>query len=150
MTSGRGLAVLAALTLAGCGPYPRDIGGTYERIERTQALRVGLAELPASDGAAARAYVARLERVTGAKATVVSGPAERQLARLENGDLDLVIGEFAEDSPWVAEFAILEPLALRSTGRRRLGLSPVARNGENRWIGVLEREIRNSEAGNGS
>jgi hypothetical protein len=138
----RKLVLPLCLVLAGCGPYPRDVTGTLDGIERTQRFRVGFADMRARDLPAASAFVARVERATGAKATIVKGPAEAQLALLENDELDLVIGEFAKDTPWGADVTILEPLARRVAGSREMGLSPVAANGENRWIALLEREIR--------
>jgi hypothetical protein len=124
------------------GRKPKD-------IERSRELRVGLSELSASDRAAAMAFVGRLERSTGATAHIGTAPAETQLARLESDRLDLVIGEFAEDTPWIGEVAILEPLSRRKVGERVLGLSPVAANGENRWIALVEREIRDAAAQGG-
>ena len=100
------------------------------------------------DEQAARRFVVRLERATGAEATIERGPLERQLVRLEEGRLDLVIGELAEDTPWGMPVAVIEPLGRRHEGTRRLHLSPVAANGENRWIALLEREVRDS-AGQG-
>jgi hypothetical protein len=103
-----------------------------------------LAALTARDEQAARQFVTRLERATGAEATLERGPLERQLIRLEEGDLDLVIGELAEDTPWAMPVAVIEPIGRRHEGKRWLGLSPVAMNGENRWIALLEREVRDS------
>jgi hypothetical protein len=42
---------------------------------------------------------------------------------------------------------VIESLAERPLGERRVGLSPIARNGENRWIMLLEREARDLRAG---
>lgn len=132
------------IALAACGPYPRDISGTLDAIEHAGRIRVGFADLRPQDVSAAQAFVARVESATSAKAEIDSGPTDGQIARLESGDLDLVIGEFAEDSPWAAEVTIIEPLQRRKVRRRTLGLSPVAANGENRWIALLEREVRDS------
>jgi len=140
---------LTCLALAACGPYPRDTEGTLERIEHDGRLRVGMTELRATDRATARAYVERLEQATGARAVFASGTLEAQLHRLEQGELDLVIGDFAEDSPWLASVAIIEPLTTRVIGGRVFELAPVARNGENRWIALVEREVRDS-AGQGA
>ena len=76
-----------------------------------------------------------------------SAPTERLLSRLEEGELDLVVAEVATDSPWRRDVAVLEPLSRRRAGGRVLALSPVARNGENRWIGLLEVEARDMAAG---
>jgi hypothetical protein len=107
---------------------------------------VGLAALTPRDEQSARRFIERLERATGAEATIERGPLERQLVRLEEGQLDLVIGELAEDTPWASPVAVIEPLGRRHEGKRRLGLSPVAANGENRWIALLEREVRDGQA----
>jgi hypothetical protein len=142
----RGWPILLLLTLTACGPYPRDIDGTLADIEGTQVIRVGFANLRAEDLPSAEGFVARIEDATGARARVDTAPAETQIARLEDGQLDLVIGEFAEDTPWGTEVAILEPLGWRQVGARRLGLSPVAPHGENRWIALLEKAIRDRAA----
>ncbi len=92
--------------------------------------------------AAGLAYLSRLAAATGARARIRQGASETLLADLEHGELDLVLGEFAGDSPWRADVAILEPLSTRKVGRHRIGLSPVARNGENAWIMLLERLAR--------
>jgi len=103
---------------------------------------VGFAELRREDEPAAHRFVAQLEQATGAQTTIDAASAERQLVRLEEGDLDLVIGEFAADTPWATSVAIIEPLATRRAGKRTLELAPAARNGENRWIALVEREVR--------
>ena len=100
-----------------------------------------------SDRPVALALVERLAKATGAKPAISTGPAEDQLTRLEEGELDVVIGRFAEDSPWLSSVAILEPLSTRKVGGRTLGLAPVVRNGENRWVGLVEREVRDSAGG---
>ena len=133
------------MLVAGCGAYPRDTQGTLNRVEQTRLLRVGLANLDPADVDTAKSYIARLERQTGAKAQVTSGGSERLLARLEAGDLDLVLGDFAEDSPWLASVALIEPLTTRTVGERMIGLAPVTANGENRWVALLERTVRDME-----
>jgi len=142
----RALLPFALLLLSACGPYPRDIEGTFESVEKNGVVRVGLTEIAPADERATQNYLARIEAATGAKVRATFGPAERQLAALEAGDLDLVIGEFAEDTPWLDSVAVIEPIASRTVGDRRIGLAPVAANGENRWIGVLEKAVRDMDA----
>lgn len=77
----------------------------------------------------------------------VEGDQERLLAQLEEGELDLVAGQFAEDSPWIADVTLIEPLTEQTVGQRKVGLTLVARNGENAWIGLLERTVRNAKPG---
>lgn len=57
-----------------------------------------------------------------------------------------MIGDFADDSPWADHVALIEPLSSRKTGERSVGLTPVARNGENQWIGLLEQQARDLKA----
>ena len=105
-------------------------------------MRIGLTHLRSDDERAARRFVARIERATGAEATLDHGPTESQIARLEEGKLDLVISEFAADTPWAKSVAIVDPLAVRRSGKRTFELAPAAQNGENRWIALVEREVR--------
>lgn len=132
------------LLLAGCDNYPRDVAGTADMVRAQRIVRVGLiaSERAAADRPLISAYLERLGRATGASPRFVAGSAEPLLLRLRAGQLDLVIGEIAEDSPWVADVAVIEPLAERDLGGRKVGLSPIARNGENRWVMLLEREAR--------
>jgi hypothetical protein len=132
--------------LAGCGPYPRDIEGTTERVEARQTIHVGLTDLRSEDESRARGFVAALEHATGARAISDKGPAELQLARLDQGALDVVIGDFSEESPWLPEVAVIEPILRRREGDRVIGLSPVAKNGENQWVGLLEKTVRDMGA----
>lgn len=94
--------------------------------------------------------MARLEEATGARAVIGDGPLESQLGRLKQGELDLVMSDFTEDSPWAKSVSVIEPLQRRRDGRRDLTLAPVARNGENRWIALLEREVRDSTGPGGA
>jgi hypothetical protein len=105
-------------------------------------VRIGLTHLRPDDELAARRFLARIEHATGAEAALDRGLAESQLARLEEGNLDLVISEFAADSPWAGSVTIVEPLATRRSGKRTFELAPVVRNGENRWVALVEREVR--------
>lgn len=138
---------MLAAALAACGlDVPRDVDGTLKHVRATHVVRVGLiqGQAPASARPPVAAFLGRLQGATGARPAVVSGSAEPLLAALEDGQLDLVIGEMAQDSPWMADVAVIEPLVERTVGQRRLGLGPIARNGENAWVMVLEREVRNS------
>ncbi len=140
----KGLSTIAlgiALACAGCN-YPRDPEGTTGRVRSSGTIRVGLAEIAPPDELSARRFLAAMERASGGRAQLERAPAETLLARLEAGKLDLVLGDFAEDSPWIDDAALMEPLTRRIVGERVVGLAPVARNGENEWIGLVERTVR--------
>jgi hypothetical protein len=140
------VAVLA-LALAACGPFPRDVAGTSEQVRRNGIVRVAFAKLDDAEESVAADFAARAAVAAGARVQMEpSAPVERLFARLEEGEVDLVVAEVATDSPWLPEVAVLEPLASRREGRRELTLSPVARNGENRWIGLLEATARDMGA----
>ena len=149
MTGRPGLLAAAVLLLSGCDSYPRDINGTRDRVEAGRVIRVGLFQesLAGPNRGLAAAYLARLSRATGARPQIQTGAAEPLLARLEAGELDLAIGEIAGDSPWIDGVAVIEPLAEHRLGDRTIGLSPIARNGENRWVMLLEREARDMRSG---
>jgi hypothetical protein len=137
------LAFCAALALAACDRLPRDPDGTLDRVRAERRFRVGLiATGNAPIGAdRTRAFLGRLAAVTGATPILKEGAAEPLLIELEGGELDLVIGPLSPESPWLSRVALLRPIR-ESVAPQHLLLTPIARNGENRWIMLLEREAR--------
>lgn len=134
---------LALALLSACDNYPRDIEGTRDRIVESGRLRIGYGPMPARARVVADRFAARLAGAIGAKlAPAKEATDEALFAALETNDLDLVLTEVAGDSPWLTEVAVIEPIARRRLGKRDLGLSPVARNGENRWVMLLEAQVR--------
>lgn len=145
------LALCAALALAGCDRLPRDPDGTLDRIRAERSFRVGLiATGDVEIGAGRRdAFLERVARATGAAPAVKEGATEPLLLELQDGQLDLVIGVISPDSPWVSRVAQLKPIG-ETLAPQHLLLTPMARNGENRWIMLLEREARTVAAEGGS
>ena len=141
----RVLSLILTALLVGCGSYPRDVDGTLEDIENSGDLHIGFAAIHHGDESEARDLVARLERATGARAKIDRGSTELQLARLQQGAVDLVIGDIDPKSPWMTEVTIVDPVTPRWAGDRVLGLSPVVANGENRWVGVVEGVVRDMQ-----
>jgi hypothetical protein len=137
------LAFCAALTLAACDRLPMDPDGTLDRVRAERRFRVGLIATGDFPVGAERqaAFLARVARATGATPLLKKGASEPLLIELEEGGLDLVVGPLAPESPWVGRVALLEPIA--ETGEPQpLALTAIARNGENRWIMLLEAEAR--------
>jgi hypothetical protein len=134
---------LSALLLAACSPIPRDPEGTLDRVRAERLFRVGF--ISSGDrrdgGGREQAFVRRVAAATGAWPVVREGAAEPLLLELEEGRLDLVIGMVSPKSPWMKDVAILRPLG-ETSGESHLLLAPIARNGENAWIMLLEREAR--------
>jgi len=141
--------LLPIMLLAGCGDYPRDIEGTLGRIETRGTIAVGIIAGAGdhADRPKIEAYLSRVAQATRAQPRLIVDAAEPLLLRLEGGELDLVIGEVAADTPWKTDVAILEPITTRPIGDTDISLSPIARNGENRWIMLLERELRDMQEG---
>jgi len=137
------LAFFAALTLAACDRLPMDPDGTLDRVRAERRFRVGLiATGDAPVGAERqRLFLNRVARATGATPFLKEGASEPLLIELEEGKLDLVIGPLSPESPWVGRVALLEPIG-ETMAPQRLALTPIARNGENRWIMLLEAEAR--------
>ena len=134
-------SILLALALAGCGDIPRDVEGTLERVRSERLFRVGLIEGPHADGRVGE-LLRRIERAAGARAAIEPGAAEPLLAKLEAGALDIVIGPMATTSPWKTHVHFLPPLSLSTGTERELSQVAMARNGENGWISLLDREAR--------
>lgn len=134
----RALLLATAILTAGCGAIPADPDGTLERVRSERSFRVGLIASHAPPPAPAADLLRRLTRATGAKAAIEQGPAEALLTRLEEGELDLVLGEFAETSPWSAKVTLSEPIVAYGP----TVLAAAARNGENAWIALVHREAQ--------
>jgi len=116
-----------------------------ERVEYEGSYRVGVV---ASEGRGAEPEVANLLRRISLNAhaspEVSSGEGEVLLTKLEEGDLDLVIGKFEKSSPWAQRVTIGPTLRIQRLGKAEWHLAPAMRNGENAWIGLVEREARNT------
>jgi hypothetical protein len=146
----RFVAIVATITALGaCDSYPRDVEGTLAAVKRDKVIHVGIvsARMSPQAQAVATAYLQRVGAATGARPAFTAGSTEPLLAELEQGKLDLVIGDFAVDTPWITDVSVLEPIASYRVGKRDFGLSPVARNGENAWIMLLQRAVRKTGGG---
>ncbi len=130
-----------ALACAGCDAIPRDIDGTLARVGRDRQFRVGIVE-PTGRTDKIRRYVARVAAASRATAVVEKGAAEVLLLRLEQGKIDLVLGRFDRKTPWATRVFALPPLATDRIGPADVDLIPIARNGENRWVALLDAQTR--------
>ena len=145
------LALCVTLALAGCDYLPRDPAGTLERVQREGRFRVGLISPgeTAVDREAERGLLIRVAEAAGAQPAVELGASEALLLELEEGRLDLVLGPLSKDSPWLGRVALLEPIG-GPLATEELAITPAARNGENRWIMLVEREVRAMSKGAGA
>lgn len=138
------LVLCLTLLVASCGDFPRDPEGTLERVRTQGSFRVGLITANEEGGSAREVanLLASIGQRTGARPEVMQGDGEPMLDRLEQGELELVIGRFEKRSPWARLVTIGPPLRIEKQGKAEFHLAPVMRNGENAWITLVEREVR--------
>lgn len=133
-----------ALLSVSCADFPRDPEGTLERVRGEGSFRVGLVAPLAPDGAAeVPKFLAGVSRATAARPHLTTGDAEPLLLKLEEGELDLVIGRFDKKSPWATKVEIGPALSSAKQGKATVELAPAMRVGENAWIALVEGEARN-------
>lgn len=129
--------------LSACVDLPRDPDGTLERVRAERSIRVGLAgPLDPAETRSARVLLDRVQAGTGAAPAIERAALEPLLARLEEGEVDMVLGRFAADTPWRTRVTLtvpLDDLAGRGGGSH---LHAALRNGENQWITLVQREAR--------
>lgn len=140
------LLFLLALLFASsaCDSIPKDPEGTLQRVRDTDVFRVGLIASGLDHGARSEelALIERVAAASGARAEIETDAAERLLMRMEEGEFDLVVGEFLADSPWRRRVHMLQPLDRSRLNGIEVQVTGAARQGENAWIMLLEREAR--------
>lgn len=136
-------ALIPALLLAGCD-LPRDPDGTSDRVAAEGSFRVGLVARGEDRRGAAEqaAFLARLAATSHARPQIREGAMEPLLAMLEAGALDVVVGHFAETSPWEKRVTLAEPLATLPGVGGAHRLAAAVRNGENAWLMRVDRVSR--------
>lgn len=137
---------LICLALAGCADLPRDPEGTSERVAAARRIVAGFATpvMPP-----ARRLIAEVARETGAVPVVRHGSLEPLIVDLDAGRVDLVVAEVSRRTPWKTLVAPGPPLATRGEGKERIELRALMKNGENRWIMLVERASRRIAPGPG-
>jgi ABC-type amino acid transport substrate-binding protein len=139
----RGLLWLGLATAA-CG-LPRDPEGTLDRLHATGLLRAGAVPNPpwvivrggavsGPEAAIVEAFAAR----HGAAVTWVVGAEERLVERLEERELDLVVGGFTQRNPSLSRASASRPLYESSPGKRHVVL---VAPGENGFLLALDRAV---------
>ncbi len=138
------LALLLTVLLAACDSLPRDQEGTLDHIREKGIVRVGIVASAAPPHYADRlqALIERAAGASGGRAEIVEEASEPLLMMLEAGEVDLVVGEFDRSSPWSRRVHLLPPLVSEAHGKSQVEATAAARNGENAWIMLLEREAK--------
>lgn len=130
---------LPLLLIVGCTDIPRDPEGTADRVRAEGRFRVGLIDGAALAHDRQALFLDRLKNAAGADPEIERGAAESLLQKLEAGDLDLVLGAMAANSPWEKQVHFLPALHEHVAPGAYLRVVPMARHGENRWIAILHR-----------
>lgn len=137
-------ALATALLLAGCDRFPRDPAHSLDDIRARGTIRVGTGQdLPPE----AKQLLKRVEKAAGAKAELQRGALEPLLDKLEAGEIDLVIAPFTKATPWATMRALSPPLRTEGRGERAVEWRAAMRNGENRWIFLVETSARKVASG---
>lgn len=106
------IALVAALAVTGCG-IPTDPDGTLDRVRDTGVFRAGAT--PAGDAVTVTdatpsgplvELVDRFAASEGAEVEWTVGGEEKLVGQLEAGALDLVAGDFSEQTPWVDRVSV--------------------------------------------
>jgi ABC-type amino acid transport substrate-binding protein len=139
--------VVAVLLLAGCGgPFPADPDGTLQRVTG-DTLRVGVtanvpwtATEPGGPPAGLEVdLVTEFARELDAGVELTVGSEEDLIGRLEDKELDLVIGGFTGTSPWADQAALTTPYTTvpdaQGTPEPHVMAAPL---GENAFLVALE------------
>jgi hypothetical protein len=134
-------ATLIALPLAGCDALPKDPDGTLAAIETRGDIRVAAtAPLPPE----ALRLLDRLQKRTHAVPRVETGELEPLLARLDEGGVDLVVAPFRKGTLLQTAAALSPPLATSGRGEKVIEWRAAMKNGENRWISLVEASARDA------
>ncbi|MGP3534521.1 transporter substrate-binding domain-containing protein [Microbacterium sp. RD1] len=150
----RGLALAAlAAVLSGCGPIPADTDGTTDRI-RGDEIRIGITHNPPWTDTSGRLPA-------GSEVELMEGFAESLDAEIDwvedsegvladalrEGDIDIAIGGYTDDTPWTDQAAVTAPyLEARNDSGVTEKHVMLTRPGENQLLVRLETFLR-GEAG---
>ncbi len=137
-----GLLALAA-TASGCDEFPKDIAGTTEGVLARGAMRAGI--VAGGPAVEERALVERLANSMSVDADIRDGATEDLIQRLNAGEIDVVVGEFAKSTPWSTRTAMTSSARAIAPPKDHPVLRALVRPGENRWLILVERTVRESQ-----
>jgi ABC-type amino acid transport substrate-binding protein len=154
-TSGGGLrallpTLLTAALLSGCGvQIPTDPNGTLERVQASGELRVGVSPHPpfttlppepdSDPGGTEVTLMEDFASSLGAEAVYAVGGEEELVRRLEEGQLDVLIGGLTSKSPWSTKVGLTRPYLETPEGGEQVKHVMAVVRGENAFMSELER-----------
>lgn len=135
----RSAVIVACLALSACDPIPQDPAGTSERIEASGRLHLGVvAGTEMSEEA--RRLIAAVAKRHSARIVMEHRPASHLMRQLQDGTIDLVIGEFGRSGPASKDVSLSPAIGVPEP---KSGTEPVLRlarrHGENRLILLTDR-----------
>lgn len=143
------VATVLLLALAACGAYPADPHGTLERVTGG-VLRVGVVHNepyvsvtgPSPSGTEVDLVTGYAEQL-GATIEWTAGNEGELVSRVEHGQVDLVIGGLAKDTPWQKKVGLTQPYAtsVDQFGAKQQHVMAV-RLGENAFLLDLDRYLQ--------
>lgn len=141
------ILLTAALVLSACGrAFPADPDHTLDRV-RGGTLRVGVSIHPpwttlTADGRPSGYEIDLVEALAERLEANVDwslGGEEPLITRLEDGELDLVVGGLSPRTPWTDKAAVTRPYAgVSEPGAEPVELVMAAPMGENAFLRVVE------------
>lgn len=148
MAAVRALVLVLLILLAGCSApdFPRDPEGTLLRVMGGE-LHVGVSPNPphtevADDGSVSGTEVGIIEdwaATLGAEVVWSSGAESALMEQLRLGELDVLVGGLASDSPWSTHAALTRPYTeVTGPDGNPQKLVLAARLGENALLVSLE------------
>lgn len=136
----RSLIMSVLLLTSGCSGVPADPDGTLDRVRGERTFRVGLIANGTGRSGKEAAFLRRVSDAADASPLLEIGATEALLSKLEDGEVDLVIGEFDSSTPWSTRVTFVPPLTKLAEEEHRSVVSAAAKNGENAWITLLHKQ----------
>ncbi|MFD1491640.1 MULTISPECIES: transporter substrate-binding domain-containing protein [Microbacterium] len=147
------MALAGILLLTACTSIPADAAGTSDRV-RGGELRAGVTHNPPwTDTSTAEptgsevALVESLARGLDARVEWVEGSEAVLADALHEGELDIAVGGFTDDTPWTEQAAVT---AVYREVRNDRGVTEkhvmLTRSGENRFLVTIEDHLRENGA----
>jgi membrane-bound lytic murein transglycosylase MltF len=139
----------ATLIVAACEPFPRDPAGTLLAVHSSGVLNVGVINHPPwATCHEDQTGGIEFELAAGFATALDVKPEWRCMAeatairRLENGELDLVIGGLTSDSPRRHQSGFTRPYLITPEDPHAKEHVLAVRRGENGFLVALERYLR--------
>ncbi len=130
--------------MTACDDFPKDIAGTMDGVLTSGTMRTGVV----ADGAGVeeRALANRIASSLGVSPEFISGTTEELVRRLNEGEIDIIVGEFAKATPWAERAAMTGPVRAIDPPKDHPVLRALVRTGENRWLIFVSRTLKEPEA----